>query len=395
MTSLAAGTSTDGGADESAEHGAARLVHEAETALHGAREPGVDPWSASATELQRAQQRQPVMRMIYRRDRTRIKGRGITRTVTTSDGESLSVREYASRDPAPTVVLLHGLCLTKDSWTIPIDHLLHQYGDNIRIISYDHRGHGDSATAPMDTYHIDRLAADLADLLAALGVAGPLTFAGHSMGGMVALAYLGRPAAQRPAQPHGLILVATAAGKLTERGLGRLLANPATNILYELAQHAPRIAEHASRALARPVCGILVRFGGYGTASRDARVAVSAATINATPVATKAGFLRALRHYNQYQTLSSITATTVVVSGGADRLTPPPHAHDLAGGIPGATLVHRPAASHMLLDEAPHVICDAIIGIIGAHKPGAMRRHVMRNYAKPASRQPLTAREAC
>ncbi|HWT48100.1 MAG TPA: alpha/beta fold hydrolase, partial [Mycobacterium sp.] len=197
------------------------------------------------------------------RDRTRILGRGVTRTVKTSDGVSLSVREYGSRDPAHTVVLLHGLCLTKDSWTIPIDHLLHQYGDGIRIISYDHRGHGDSAAAPMHTYHIDRLAADLADLLTALGVTGPLTLAGHSMGGMVALAYLGRPAGQRPVQPHGLILVATAAGKLTERGLGRFLANPATDILYELAQHAPRAAEHAFRALARPVCGVLVRFGGY------------------------------------------------------------------------------------------------------------------------------------
>jgi pimeloyl-ACP methyl ester carboxylesterase len=407
MTSLAAGTSTEGGADESAEHDAARLVHEAKTAPHDAREPEVDASSAPAAEhrgdrasrtgcqIQQAQQHQPFMRMIHRRDHTRIQRRGVTRTVTTSDGVSLSLREYGSRNPAHTVVLLHGFCLTKDSWTIPIDHLLHQYGDSIRIISYDHRGHGDSAAASMHTYHIDRLAADLADLLAALGVAGPLTLAGHSMGGMVALAYLGRPASRRPVQPDGLILVATAAGKLTERGLGRFLANPATDVLYELAQRAPRAVEHAFRVLARPVCGVLVRFGGYGTASPDARVAASAATVNATPAATKAGFLRALRHYDQYQTLSSITATTVVISGGADRLTPPSHAHDLAGGIPGATLVHRPAASHMLLDEAPHEISDAIIGIIGAHNTAAMRSPVMRDYAKSVSRQPLSSREAC
>ncbi|MDH6245570.1 alpha/beta hydrolase [Mycobacterium sp. OTB74] len=407
MTSLAAWTSTDGGGDESAEHEAARLVHEAETALHDARESGVDAWSASAAEhggdrlswagcqIQQAQQHHPFMRLTYRRDRTRIQSGGITRTVTTSDGVSLSVREYGSRDPAHTVVLLHGLCLAKGSWTIPIDHLLHQYGDSIRIISYDHRGHGDSAAAPMHTYHIDRLAADLADLLAALGVAGPLTLAGHSMGGMVALAYLGRPADQRPVQPDGLILVATAAGKLTGRGLGRLLATPATDVLYELARHVPRAAERAFRALARPACGVLVRIGGYGTASWDVRVAMSVATINATPVATKAGFLRALRDYDQYQTLSSITAATVVISGGADRLTPPSHAHDLAVGIPGAVRVHRPAASHMLLDEAPHEISNAIVDVIGGGRTGAMRRRVMCNHAKPISRQPLSSREAC
>jgi pimeloyl-ACP methyl ester carboxylesterase len=403
MTSLAAGTSTDGDADESAEHEAVRLVHEADTALHDAREPEIDRWSASAAEhrgdrasragcqIQQAQQHQPFMRMIHRRNR--IQSCGATRTVTTSDGVSLSVREYGSRDAAHTVVLLHGFCLTKDSWTLPIDHLLHQYGDSIRVISYDHRGHGDSAAAPMHTYDIDRLAADLADLLAALDVTGPLTLAGHSMGGMVALAYLGRPVGQRLVQPHGLILVATAAGKLTGRGLGRFLATPATDILYELARHAPRAAEHAFRALARPLCGVLVRFGGYGTASRDAPVAVSVATINSTPVATKAGFLRALRDYDQYQTLSSITATTVVISGGADRLTPPSHAHDLAVGIPGAMRVHRPAASHMLLDEAPHEISNAIVGVIGGGRTGA-RSRVMRHYAKPVSRQPLSSREA-
>jgi pimeloyl-ACP methyl ester carboxylesterase len=82
---------------------------------------------------------------------------------------ALSVREYGSRDAADTVVLLHGFCLNKDSWTIQIDHLLDEY-DSIRIISYDHRGHCDSAATPMHTYHIDRLAAGLADLLVAFGI---------------------------------------------------------------------------------------------------------------------------------------------------------------------------------------------------------------------------------
>jgi pimeloyl-ACP methyl ester carboxylesterase len=328
------------------------------------------------------------------RHHTGIQFPGNKRTVTTSDGVSLSVREYGPRDAAHTVVLLHGFCLNKDSWTIQIEHLLHQYGDSIRIISYDHRGHGDSASAPMHTYHIDQLATDLADLLVALGVTGPLTLAGHSMGGMVALAYLGRPADQRPVQPRGLILVATAAGKLAERGLGRLLANPATDILYEFARHAPHaVADRVLRGLARPICGALVRYGGYGTASRDALVAVSTASVNATAVGTKAGFLRALRCYDQYQTLSSITAATAIISGGADRLIPPAHAHDLARGIAGATHVHRPAAGHMLLDEAPHVISNAIIGVIGAHTTGAIKRRVMRNYRKPVSRQPFPLQE--
>jgi hypothetical protein len=87
------------------------------------------------------------------------------------------------------------------------------------------------------------------------------------MGGMAALAYLGRPASDQPVQPEGLVLIATGAGKLAERGLGRLLATPATGMLSELVNHAPRAAtDHFMRALFRPVCAALNTYGGYSRA---------------------------------------------------------------------------------------------------------------------------------
>jgi hypothetical protein len=114
------------------------------------------------------------------------------RIVTTSDGVSLSVRDWGSHAAGHTVVLLHGFCLNKESWNIQMAQLIHLWGNNIRIISYDHRGHGDSGSASMHTYRIDGLADDLAGLVVALGVTGPLTLVGHSMGGMTVLAYLRR-----------------------------------------------------------------------------------------------------------------------------------------------------------------------------------------------------------
>ena len=60
------------------------------------------------------------------------------------------------------------------------------------------------------------------------------------MGGMTALAYLGRPAVDRPVEPQGLVLIATAAGRTAERGIGHLLATPATRMLFELVHHMPR-----------------------------------------------------------------------------------------------------------------------------------------------------------
>ena len=50
----------------------------------------------------------------------------------------------------------------------------------------------------------------------------------------------------------------------------------------------------------------------------------------------------------------------VVISGGADPLTPRSHAADLTAAIRGAEHVHVPYAGHMLTEQAPHVINDAI-----------------------------------
>jgi pimeloyl-ACP methyl ester carboxylesterase len=135
------------------------------------------------------------------------------------------------------VVFLHGLCRDRTSWDRQITYSWCRYGRSVRTISYDHRGHGGSAAASMSTYRVDQLADDLAQVLTALDVTGPLTLVGHSMGGMTALAYLGRPAADRPVEAEGLILVATAAGQLAERGLARLLATPGPAALVGLIQH--------------------------------------------------------------------------------------------------------------------------------------------------------------
>ena len=84
--------------------------------------------------------------------------------------------------------------------------------------------------------------------------------------------------------------------------------------------------------------------------------AVAADALAAVSVATAVGFLPALRDYDQYPTLATIRARTVVVSGGADPMTPAIHARDLAAGIPGAEHVHVPGAGHMLPQEAAAVV---------------------------------------
>jgi pimeloyl-ACP methyl ester carboxylesterase len=307
----------------------------------------------------------------------------IERTVTTSDGVRLAVCDYASdRADAPTVVLLHGLLLSQESWELQVCQLRRQWGSRIRIITYDHRGHGRSAGAPMPTYEIDQLAADLAEVLTALHITGPLTLAGHSMGGMTALAYFGRPASKRPVEPQGLVLVGTAAGSIAARGISRLLATPATGALFGLVHRMPqRATDKAVQKLVRPLGDALSKFCSDGTAV----AAVAAAAVRTTSLTTAAGFLPSLKRYDVYHALESIAAKTFVVSGGTDTLTPASHSRDMAAAIPGAVHLHHPTAGHMLLQEAPECVSNAISRAMGmrsgSRRPATVRKSRNRSSA--------------
>jgi pimeloyl-ACP methyl ester carboxylesterase len=94
------------------------------------------------------------------------------------------------------VVLLHGLASTHRWWDLVAARLT-----GLRVIRFDHRGHGDSG-APPDGYDLEHLAADTLAVLDALDV-GRAVLAGHSLGAGVAL----RVGAARPERVAALACV--------------------------------------------------------------------------------------------------------------------------------------------------------------------------------------------
>ncbi|MEN4464829.1 alpha/beta hydrolase [Mycolicibacterium conceptionense] len=279
------------------------------------------------------------------------------RQVLTNDGVEIIVNDSRPVDPVEhTVIMLHGLCLRARSWHHTGNTLRRLKG--IRVISYDHRGHGHhSRSAPRHTFTLAQLAQDLADILTDLEVSGPTTITGHSLGGMTALSYLARPIHQQPVRPCGLILVATAAGGLTEYGLGRLLRAPGVDSMISVLDHTPHaVTERAIRVLAQPFCDVV---------THDKKVSSGLATaFRQTPMATTLGFLRSLKTFDQRAILPSITAATTVISGAQDILTPPALSEHMAATIPGATHLHLPHAGHMLLQDAARSVTDAVLRTI-------------------------------
>ncbi len=81
----------------------------------------------------------------------------------------------------PAVVFSHGLLFGSGVWANQVEF----FKDNYRVITYDHRGQGQSEVSASG-YDMDSVTADAAALIRALGVEG-CHFVGLSMGGFVAL----------------------------------------------------------------------------------------------------------------------------------------------------------------------------------------------------------------
>lgn len=236
--------------------------------------------------------------------------------VTTDDGITLSVHDSSPAAATRTVLFLHGLYLSRTTWTQQVARIREDYGSSVRVTACDHRGHGLSVHAPISTYTIDQLADDLAHLLTALDVPVPLTLVAHSRDAMTAFAYLSRPTAQRSIDSSGLVLVA-AAGKPSQRGFGRLLALPATTALTRPAAHALKAV---LRGLVAPLCATPSPIRDRLPAGTIASVTIPALSTTAAPTAV--GSLPSLRIYDLSQTLGAVRACTVVASGGARFLDP-------------------------------------------------------------------------
>lgn len=281
----------------------------------------------------------------------------VDKTILTRDGVRLSVREYGNPEATHTAVFLHGLCLTKDSWSLQAEQLVEEWGDNIRVISYDHRGHGDSSTASMRSYNVPQLAHDLADVLRVLKVSGDVTLSGHSMGGMTVMQYMAMPADERPVEPTNLTLVATSAGNIVGDGVGALLNVAPVNYIKTFLNFTPSyMIDPWLRLYMAPLIGVAMKALGYTESYDEVMAAVCTDAVTRTPIHTKLGFAISLTDYDVRDSLKDITADVTIFSGGRDFLTPPPHSDFMAVSIPNARREHFAHLGHMVLHEVPEAV---------------------------------------
>lgn len=251
---------------------------------------------------------------------------------------TLRVTEWGPPDTDVTVVLTHGWTLSNRIWE-DVAALLVAADPSLRVVAYDHRGHGGSTYAGAS---IEALGDDLAAVVRALVPTGPIVFGGHSLGGMTLMALAERHPELVAGRAAGIALVATSAGDL----LGAVRRLPGMTTLLNLALRPMS----RMRTPGRPL--LLVRQGARGAfGARPRRYDMNRAvrqSAEANPRAV-ASLGRSLLAHDRYPALSAFANTDVVVMAGTrDVLTPPAHARRIAAGLPRSKVVVYERAGHFL-----------------------------------------------
>ncbi|WP_433607850.1 alpha/beta fold hydrolase [Prescottella agglutinans] len=262
---------------------------------------------------------------------------GRRRVVEAADGVALAVREFGDADAPVTVVFVHGHCLHTHSWARLRSHLAREWGPAVRMVFYDHRGHGDSGSAPAHTYTIDQLGRDLDAVVSAVAPTGPVVLVGHSMGGMAALAYVRQRPEAVGSRIVGVGLLSTAASDITRSGLCRFLRHPLVSAIEFGARRMP------------------------GLAQRLATIALD----NRTSVVTMCGFLRSLAGVDESRSLAALgDVPSLVLGGTADLLTPFEHSVAMAATLPSAELVRLHDAGHSVILDQAEEVAHAVVRLV-------------------------------
>ncbi len=286
---------------------------------------------------------------------------------TTSDGVRLHVVEEGAGPVA--LVLVHGWTMDHASWDPVVEGLT-----GVRVLRFDLRGHGASDAAPAGTTTIDRLADDLAELIADRVPAGPVVLGGHSLGGMTLMALAERHPELIAQRVAGVAFVATTSGGLSRLTLGlpRWVAAPAlfTEKLVNL-----RIAKFRRPHLLGRFAGFArpgVRWLVFGKGAVGGDVAATAAQVGRCNPANMVGFRTSLNEHERLHALPAYRGVpAVVMAGGRDRLCPVPDARTIAGALPEALLLLYPGAGHMLTYERTREVAAQLTRLAagaGAHQ---------------------------
>ena len=293
--------------------------------------------------------------------------------VTSADGTVLHAERFGSAHAGATLVLAHGWTEAIAYWGPVIRRLA---SDELTLVAYDLRGHGQSQPAHEDDYGLERFGEDMEAVLAALGGDPAHTaVAGHSLGAMSIAAWAA--AHDVSARVGGAAMINT--------GLSNLIGGAL--VLGEIgARLAPEWVSRTLLGSGRPLLPVstplslaAARHIAFGPDASSGMVAFYERMLISTDAGARGAVGISRSGLDLSEAVARITVPTIVIAGDRDRLTPPAHAERIAEALPspaGLTVLER--TGHMSPLERPDEVAAALRELLGkicptrpAHPPRA------------------------
>ena len=280
--------------------------------------------------------------------------------VTTADGVVL----HAEVDDGPaedvTVVWVHGYALNLDNWHFQRQH----FRGRVRQVFYDQRSHGRSGRSAAENCRLDRLAADLVQVLDEVAGPGPVVLVGHSMGGMTIM----RLAAGRPdlfgTRVVGVGLLHTSAGEMADhspiRGLpGRAFARAAEPLMATL-NRVPELVSRTRKA-GSDLAYVATRRLAFGSDVPASYVEYVSEMLAGTPLEVIADFYPAFAELDEYAAAAGLSRLPVLVIGGENDLwTPVAHTDRIVELLPDAVALRLENCGHLGMIEQHEQVNEAL-----------------------------------
>lgn len=280
---------------------------------------------------------------------------GERREVVSRDGTPLAVELFGPED-GPPIVFIHGWTCARRFWT----GQLHGLADRYRVVTYDLRGHGDSGLPAGDDFSTDALAEDLQAVLEETVPDGRRALiAGHSLGAMTIAAWAGRFPREVEARAAAAALLNTGLGDLIDQAL--ILKLPSGMRKTKAVAGGIFLSASAPLPPVSPLSLRAVQYVALSPSATPAQVAFCQQMVMDCRREVRAGFGRTMSRLDLIHALERLTVPTVVLGGGRDRLTPPPHVERMAAALPQlAERVELPESGHMSPIEQPGAVNGAL-----------------------------------
>lgn len=220
----------------------------------------------------------------------------------------------------PPFILIHALGTNQHMW----DEVVPLIADQRRVITYDVRGHGSAAGAPLP-FSMSIFSSDLKTLMEALDIK-KAHIVGLSMGGAIAQTFT----LDHPERVVSLSLVATV-----------------SQVQDSFVQRARSTRKVGMQAQIEPT---LTRwFSSEMLATNGSQVQFARKAIQQQSISEWEASWLSMAGLAVYARLQTIMVPTKVIAGGLDVSCPPLlMKHDIAQRIPGAVMFVIPGATHMV-----------------------------------------------